>query len=170
MISYLILLLSANSNGDYSFEQSILSKTNCKVYTFDCTYDGRSINQDRHVYNKWCAGKLQEGKPDYLPLDVILQRLKLTHVDIMKVDIEGYEFEFFASMATSHFLSSSHASVLPRQIVTEYHSYAGSPALLVNLFLTLAHLGYVPFARDDNLRDSCCSEISLIRVGNSMRY
>ncbi len=50
------VIYSFGSNGDYSFEASMLNNTVCDVFTFDCTYDGASIHP-RHTYLRWCLDK-----------------------------------------------------------------------------------------------------------------
>ncbi|KAI8468758.1 MAG: methyltransferase domain-containing protein [Monoraphidium minutum] len=50
------LVYSMGSNGDYGFERDILSRTPCEVHTFDCTYNGTSVQPARHFYHRTCIG------------------------------------------------------------------------------------------------------------------
>ena len=50
------VIYSMGSAGDFSFERSMLASSKCDVFTFDCSFDGKSIDP-RHTYKKWCLGK-----------------------------------------------------------------------------------------------------------------
>ena len=50
------MIYSMGSEGDFSFERSMLASTKCDIFTFDCSYSGSSIDP-RHTYKKWCLGK-----------------------------------------------------------------------------------------------------------------
>lgn len=61
----------------------MLSATNCEVHTFDCTYDGKSIDK-RHFYHKWCVGN---GVGLFRTWSNITKTLGHEHVDLLKMDI-----------------------------------------------------------------------------------
>lgn len=50
------VVFSLGSNGQYDLERDLLARTRCHVYTFDCTYDGKSQDVRRHTYIKKCIG------------------------------------------------------------------------------------------------------------------
>ena len=50
------VIYSMGSEGDFSFERAMLAGSECDVFTFDCSFDGKSIDP-RHTYKKWCLGK-----------------------------------------------------------------------------------------------------------------
>ena len=83
------MIYSLGSNGDYSFEQSMLEMTQCEIHTFDCTYDGVSQRQGRHFYHKTCLGPPSRG-PNFKHYGTILLELGHTTVDFLKMDIGGY--------------------------------------------------------------------------------
>ena len=86
---------------------SLAQSTSCDVFTFDCTYDGRVLDPKRHQYHKICLGK--EGKTEtvnafttgaaaitdaqFMTYDQTTAMLKLSRVHLLKIDIEGYEFD-----------------------------------------------------------------------------
>ena len=76
--------------GDFQFEKAMLSNTQCQVHTFDCTYDGNSIDS-RHHYHKWCLGN---GTGDYRTWANITNTLGHANIDLLKMDIG----ELFATL------------------------------------------------------------------------
>lgn len=74
-----------NVAGDFQFETAMLKETSCQVYTFDCTYNGHSLDQDdRHHYYKWCLGG---GSGQYRTWANITNSLGHERVDLLKIDI-----------------------------------------------------------------------------------
>lgn len=169
------VIFSMGSEGDFSFEEAVLSSTACKVYTFDCTYAGRSIHAERHVYKEWCLGKsskydmpLQSNSnkaraPEYKSWTSALQELKIANVDALKIDIEGFEWSTLDTWQRE--------DNLPSQLAIELHfAEPGRPsqrdstwAEMSMMFLHLANLGYASISRDDNFHGNCCSEFTFIR-------
>ncbi|KAI3432632.1 hypothetical protein D9Q98_004178 [Chlorella vulgaris] len=182
------VVYSIGSNGQFDFEASILSSTNCSVHTFDCTYNGSSINNERHSYHKICVGRSTEtrssatGSLQFMSLADITQMLGHSKVDLLKMDIEGFEYEVMSGLD----LKSSCA--FPMQISMEVHyhslylftSFHNKPqywdnmvwtmhqlslAELAVFFQHIANLGYAIVSRDDNpLGRGCCSEFTFLRV------
>jgi hypothetical protein len=176
------VVVSLGSNGDFTFEQAVLERTRCDVHTYDCTYDGASLQPGRHFYHKECVGQ----PPKAYPFPVVLPTFKnwttlqkdwgSKPVEILKVDVEGYE---------SSLLGQLHAGQphLPQQIVMEVHlrHYGASElarqsprdqAHLGLMFLHLEALGYGVFAWENNkwAREvACCAEFSLLRVEGPAR-
>lgn len=70
--------------GDYSFEQDILRTTKCDVFTFDCTFNGRSVDP-RHQYHMICLGQKKASDPRFKPWKELLQHMKHTTIDVLKV-------------------------------------------------------------------------------------
>ena len=166
------MIISIGSNGDTSFEKAMLSETSCRIFTLDCTFNGSSIDP-RHSYKMWCPGTPKPGSNlEYLELHEIMKRLDLHRLDVLKVDIEGHEYDMFADLASSVFKSSGTTSWLPRQIVVEVHAGlrppGTTPGQVNSLILTFAMMGYIPIARDDNFDGwGCCSELTFIRVSHN---
>lgn len=71
--------------GDYQFENAMLKATSCNLYTFDCTFDGQSVDDNkRHHYYKWCIGK---GAENWKTWPEITASLKHSSVDLLKMDV-----------------------------------------------------------------------------------
>jgi hypothetical protein len=190
----LLLLLLLLLQGDYKYEQTMLSKTGCKVHTLDCTYNGTS-QDPRHSYHKWCvasAATAAEQGPPYFSWSRITQKLGHTRVDILKIDIDGYEYEVVGDWGVEYAAAadgsgSTGSLVLPDEIAMEVHMMikpkpSARPWLktwLMKLpkdiphalpgmglfFSSLAELGYGVYMMEINEgAPECCSEFSLLRI------
>ncbi|PSC73335.1 presequence protease chloroplastic mitochondrial-like [Micractinium conductrix] len=80
------------------FEEAVLQDTQCEVHTFDCTWDGKVIEEGRHTYHKICVGDKSEQRNEmqFLTLSDIIDMLGGRPVDLLKMDIEGFEYEVVA--------------------------------------------------------------------------
>lgn len=110
------VVYSFGSNGDFAFEQDVLQRSSCHVYTFDCTFNGTSIHP-RHQYVQMCIGS-QAGADTFsnvMSYREILQQYSHERVEVVKLDIESFEYDFLAD------LTEDLAQRLPRQIIVEYH-------------------------------------------------
>ncbi|WIA28055.1 hypothetical protein OEZ86_010640 [Tetradesmus obliquus] len=133
------IIYSLGSNGDFKYEQEVLSKTSCRLFTLDCTYNGTSQGP-RHSYHKWCvasAATAAKRGPPYFSWMQITQKLGHRKIDILKIDVDGYEYEIVgdwgreyaatgaaaAAAAAAADGSSSRSSklVLPDEIAMEVH-------------------------------------------------
>jgi hypothetical protein len=176
------VVYSLGSHNNYRFEQDILDKTNCTVVTFDCTIDGRKLGP-RHVFSKMCLGsqlKMEEDPQTWTTLSAAMKRFKHTRLDLLKIDIEGAEYDVLGEWGQS-------SSDLPRQLAIEIHYsgiYYGTPSFknstdasnllwplhemrtsdLALFLFHLANAGYGIVSREDNPRAQHCTELSLIRL------
>lgn len=182
------VVFSLGSNGQYDFERALLKQTMCTIYTFDCTYNGASQGQ-RHKYIKKCIGSMEKEGSDsrFITLSNAARELGVQKISLLKIDIEGYEFDEIATWSTQDRL-------LPEQISIEVHHsqiiYAGGSKeqtshykvqdfsnllwpvhhlTLSDLALFFGHfgkLGYAIASREDNPYGTCCSEFLLLRVAD----
>lgn len=161
------IIYSLGSNGDYSFEQDALKHTKCEIHTFDCTYDGKSIDP-RHIYHKVCVGK---AGPLFKTWDQITRELGHKVIDVAKIDIEGHEAAVLAELR--------HDIPLPRQVVIEIHMRpqqgvptalaapaARTPAQVALMFMHMASIGYGVVGEEDNIwgEAGCCAEFTFLHV------
>ena len=118
------VVFSLGSNGDYSFEESILDTTSCTVHTFDCTVNGRNLSE-RHHYHKLCLGSAAKAAvdPNFITLEEAVSFVD--KVSLLKIDIEGFEFDALASWKQMD-------TLLPEQVTIEVHHsyviYMGTPS------------------------------------------
>lgn len=175
------VIYSMGSRGDYTFEEAMLALTQCHIHTFDCTFaNGKSIHP-RHFFHKLCiSGNPKETLPNFKTYGEITRMLDHTEIALLKMDIEGYEFDVLSGFSESD-------KYLPNQIALEIHLddlYWGTPAHLnandfsnlfwpqhvlsmsdMSLFLFhLANLGYALVNKEDNPNGTCCFEVTLVKV------
>lgn len=111
------VVYSLGSNGDNSFEADILAQTECEVFTFDCTTLGHPINA-RHRYIMQCLGsegQMQANPQSWTTLEAAMARLGHNKISVLKLDIEGSEYDVFASWKLG-------SAALPDQIIMEIHA------------------------------------------------
>ncbi|EFN52275.1 hypothetical protein CHLNCDRAFT_139206 [Chlorella variabilis] len=179
------VVYSVGSNRQVDFEIAML-KEGCEVHTFDCNSHGQSIYQGRHFFHHLCLGNtngVRDEQKRFVRLDAAMAMNGHPRVDVLKMDIEGFEFEVLSGF---QWLKSCG---FPTQISLEVHwnhLYQMTPfhrnpdswghliwplhrlslAELAVVFFHLADLGFALVSREDNPLSvqGCCSEFTLIRV------
>lgn len=171
------VILSLGSNGQFDFEDSMLASTPCEVHTFDCTCDGASRGP-RHHYHKQCLGSPEKAAEDpaFITLAQAVQDNQIEEVSLLKMDIEGFEYDVMSVWQKS--------DPLPAQVSFEVHydgvylgttpnpaaktvMWSGRVVSLSELALFMSHLaelGYAIVNKEDNSACGHCSEFTLIRV------
>ncbi len=89
----------------------MLKTTKCDIHTFDCTVEGKVLDPQRHVFHRVCIGstgppagaagrrlqrKMQQlGKVQgtFESYGSVTKRLGHHTVALLKMDIEGYEYQ-----------------------------------------------------------------------------
>lgn len=196
------IIYSIGGNNWWQFEQDALKKTPCHIYTFDCTgpMERFDIPQDPRLhFHHVCLGHVYEPAPDQpcqkkgedekngkcgetWTLQQIQNHFGHTTIDLLKMDIEGWEYQIFESWPLARDLDQY---VLPMQVLVEIHFDTSFPELralpatekraipiwqwkrapqIVRLYERLADMGYTSVERDDNSRCACCTELTLVRV------
>ena len=169
-----------------------MSSTVVRWLALTLTRASRPISQgfeDRHKYLKKCIGTAAraEHDPKFITLANAVQDLGLKLVTLLKIDIEGSEFDELASWQVEH------AATLPEMIAIEVHNseviYSGTSAYgqtnsdaakdvliwpmmhlqqsdMALFFGGVARLGYALASREDNPIGNCCSEFLLLKVAD----
>ncbi|KAJ3166560.1 hypothetical protein HDU87_002075 [Geranomyces variabilis] len=161
-------IFSLGSRGEFDFEESMAAYTKgkCKIYSFDCT--GEWHNPATTFY-PWCLGAKDEvidGR-QYKRLSTVAKELKIPHISLLKMDIEGYEFGVFESLLTEP------TGFLPKQISFELHVGTPFSSLLPaggdmldvvsDLSDTFDKLGYKVAMQERNVLCTWCSEYIIVR-------
>ena len=125
-------ILSLGSNDQWGFEIEVTQQLpGCVIHTFDCTLKDNTPrkkpqNDDINFY-PYCIGSSDNQGPTHLTYDKLWDAVmtrqnktegtkKSTIITVLKMDIEGFEFDVIHNM-----LSSSDSSIWPEQIMLEVH-------------------------------------------------
>ena len=90
------VVYSIGSNNQWEFEVRMNELLpHCDIFTFNPTVDiptPPSVIEHKVEFKKWgLAGTDDEEKSMFL-LSSIMQRLNHSHIDVLKIDVEGYEW------------------------------------------------------------------------------
>jgi FkbM family methyltransferase len=114
-------IFSLGSRNDFSFEQSLsAAKVPVNIHVFDCTSEAPEKPIPRLQFHKVCLGnpdsktfkasfEIEDGVVQSENANVmqvktyaqIMQQLQLTQVELLKMDIEGFEFEVFDDLVAA---------------------------------------------------------------------
>jgi hypothetical protein len=173
------VIYSLGSDGNFVFEEAVSKKTRCEIHTFDCTVSKErlpAILPARVTYHSICVGSDEEVTSKYRSLGSLMREFGHKRVDLLKMDIEGFEYRVVEAMYGS-FLKEGGKN-LPLQIAFEQHFITGSPSHLswsgknpglsagdmAIIWVDLSDMGYVLTGRNDNPGCPSCSELSAMRV------
>ena len=182
-------IFSLGSNNLFSFEESLISQTNCTIYTFDCTSEPPANQNPRLRFVKQCMGQNQQQplqlnlfpyapgrtpngwgsraqyeiikKIQLVSYQDILNQLSLKSVAVLKIDVEGAEYSVLSDI-----LSKEDNVDAPFQILLETHWWdrdIGHAMMTMSLFEELWRSGYRVMFREDQA-DKSCFEWSFMRV------
>ena len=186
------IVYSIGGNNHWEFELDVLRQTPCQVHSFDCTGPRTRFevpHNPRLVFHYLCLGATQqEAPPSNAPcrtrrdvcgpmwtLPQIQRHLNHHHVDLFKMDIEGFEWPLFEAWQQQQQLDTT--ATLPMQMLVEIHYRTQfkelapdrtkdwkTAAHLVLLQAQLTRMGYATVVRDDNAKCRHCTELTLLRV------
>lgn len=174
------VVYSLGSNGQFEFELEMVARTPCTVHTFDCTLDAATLvlpSSPRIHFHALCAGEGSAEDPRYQSLAALAAGLGHSRVDLLKMDIEGFEYRVVESLYKDVLRGAPGAEqLMPLQISLEVHTqthfsvlpWARAPGLsaaeLDALWVPLTDLGYVVVSREDNRLCEQCSEFTAVRA------
>ena len=106
-------VLSFGSNGQFDFEEDLIKNgCGCDIVVFDCTGDFQSP-LNRIITHKLCLDSYQHG--NYVDIETVFKKFR--NIRILKIDIEGYEWELFSKL----FELLSEKENRPYMILLELH-------------------------------------------------
>lgn len=111
--SFPCTVLSFGSNGQFDFEEDLIKNgCACDINVFDCTGDFKSPSNKISTH-KLCLDSYTHG--NYVDIETIFK--KFENIRILKIDIEGYEWEIFSKL----FELLSNKRERPYMILLELH-------------------------------------------------
>ncbi|KAF9392899.1 hypothetical protein CPB97_007425 [Podila verticillata] len=121
------VIYSMGVNDDSSWEAEMMDRTRCEVWAFDGSVEdvaGAAKGNPRMHFNKVFIGNENRVTADgsvWKTLPTIMKENGHEWIDVLKVDIEGYEYEAFDALMDSY-----QGSILPfSQLQVELHLLAG---------------------------------------------
>jgi len=153
------IVYSFGINYESSFEAEILSNTeNCEIWGYDFSVINfgpeipRSLQHRAHFHAFGLSGSDKHGPEDKPPMYTLETLMKLnghTHIDILKIDIEGWEFETITTLLNPYIASGD---PLPfGQLQIEIHIWTKSFAEYLTWWETLESAGLRPFWTEPNI-------------------
>ncbi|KAL7579073.1 hypothetical protein ACA910_019110 [Epithemia clementina (nom. ined.)] len=185
------IVYSIGGDNVWTFELDMLDKTPCEIHTFDCTGERSRFQVPVHprlTFHHVCLTPYPQHdpassreRPSYMvgeswTLLEMQQKLGHDRIDLLKVDIEGYELNMFHSWPILADFQASEQILLPMQIAVEIHYVTQFKDLhggldpfktateLLELQTHLMRMGYIVTVRDDNPKCPHCTELTLLRV------
>jgi FkbM family methyltransferase len=182
------------------WEADMARRHGCQVFAFDCTSDAAARTAEAAAagvkFFPWCVGtkqsfegnsyakKASEAEYEFRSLRDIMSALGHTRLDVLKLDIEGFEWRVLrdellplAAAAAAAPATDDKKSAAPLQLLFELHTAGANPYFVpprlvagkgreeVNeLFLSLLDVGYRVVAKDINEGDAACAEFALVRL------
>lgn len=168
-------IFSLGSNGDFSFEELMVEVTSCHVHSFDCTVDSPAEvgSSGRVHFHQVCIDSKDSEDGRMKTLGTLTRELGLASVQLLKMDIEGFELKVLDGFLRSFKADPAFSATLPGQISLELH-HTDMPwlvtgtqipmAALGGAFLALAEMGYAHVSREDNPSCPHCSEFTYVRI------
>ena len=148
------IVYSYGISTDTSFERSMIDSVGCKVFGFDPTVGWTNMSYGNYsrnfVFYKTALGAKSGSSPMFSLMEHIhdtMQRLNHSYIDILKVDVEGSEWEIFADMLSSLRLNPQISWF--GQLLIELHYHTATQ--LDSFFRDMHSAGYVSFSREINL-------------------
>ncbi|KAG8886277.1 hypothetical protein FRB98_001374 [Tulasnella sp. 332] len=152
------IVYSIGINGESSFEAEIIETTNCEVWGYDYSVNrfGPEIDEfpelkkHSHFFPYALGGKDDHGpgtNPPFYTLPTLMQMNGHTFIDILKIDIEGYEFELMTDLIKHY-----EGRPLPfGQLQLEIHAPGKSFEEFLRWWQALEDAGLRPFWTEPNL-------------------
>jgi hypothetical protein len=131
------IVYSIGGNNEWKFERKMLKRTPCEIHTFDCTgprsrFKVPEQTEGRLHFHHVCVSPYpQDPNEATRPARMVgeswtllemQQKLGHKRIDLLKIDVEGFEFPLFASWPELIYENESENILLPMQILVEVRS------------------------------------------------
>jgi len=155
------VIYSFGINGESSFEQSLLQRVpGCEVWGYDFSVKGwgPEIKDDpelapRAHFQPWALGGTdmhgENDDPKWWTLDSLMKLNDHTFIDILKIDIEGGEFDALTAFVHSH----AQGDLPIGQLQIEIHAREGHERFdqFARWWASLEEAGLRPFWTEPNM-------------------
>lgn len=159
------IVYSLGSCGNMAFEKELLRvNPTCEVYIFDRVAFGiedwfpeESVRSKVHFTKAFISSKTDSSQdPPHITLKDIMKKFDHSHIDVLKMDIEGSEWDI---------LTNNDAFPSIGQLQVEFHliNQPEPLELLTKAVDNIESHGLRLFHKETNLRDSRCAEFAFIQ-------
>lgn len=164
------VVYSIGSNGDSSFEEEMLRRASCQVHTFDPFIEEGVKEKIRRTpgiqFHDWGTSHETAQTDEGVQMKSIQDTMRdLQHdwIDVLKVDIEGKEWDVLLSL-----LQYSGPGIHATQLLIELHFPAASSEILIwDTLQALSQDNYRLFSVEPNVHSGAATEyaeFSFIKV------
>lgn len=163
------VVYSFGSNGQVTFEEALINMTkSCDVHVFDYSLNTAKANmvrsvpgatlheygigaEDAVVFMPFDNGESIVAEYQLRNLSSIMTELGHDWIDVLKMDVEGAEYQVLPAMVEHY--AARNTGVPVAQILIEYHHAAGSPAMtdLVSTLKLMENSGFRVFSTEYNV-------------------
>jgi hypothetical protein len=153
------VVYSVGINYESSFEADLLLNTNhCKVWGYDFSVKGfaKQIPDSelhRTIFHPYGLAGFDRpavnDEPAMYTLETLMQMNGHQHIDILKIDIEGWEFDTITSLIKS--FTEQNRPLPFGQLQLEIHTWKKSFETILKWWETLEEAGLRPFWTEPNL-------------------
>jgi len=175
------IVYSAGISTESSFEADLVRRTKCEIFGFDFSVtkfgpeveNFASVRAKTHFYPYGISGTdSHDAKPPMWTLQTLMKEHGHTFIDILKVDIEGSEFDTLTSMM-KHYKEQN--KPLPfGQLQLEIHAEKTTFTEFLKWWEDLEEAGLRPFWTEPNLlavnwfrKEPTYTEYSFINIGGN---
>lgn len=157
------IIYSFGVSIDISFEEEMLQRTHCDIFAFDPTVsklplpllhskeEWYALQRKRLILTKVALAE-HSGSSEVFGLTEnlydIMHRLGHSYIDVLKIDIEGSEWDLMKSLFPMHTHSKSHKFPVG-QLLIELHY--GSMKETHEFFAAVEKYGFLSYSREVNL-------------------
>ncbi|KAF7979963.1 hypothetical protein HWV62_27135 [Athelia sp. TMB] len=153
------VIYSFGTNYESSFENEVLSRSrNCQIWAYDSTTGsyGPRVDRGNHHrvhFQRFGLASIDAHGPQDSPKAYTLESLMAanghTHIDILKIDVEGWEFDIMTSIVKPFMLANK---PLPfGQLNLEMHVWNKNFEEFLSWWEMLEAAGLRPFMTEPNL-------------------
>ena len=157
------VVYSFGSHDEFSFETAVHNfNPHCHIHTFDPTVAHPASRPSFVHYHHWGLGTTDTHNKSmglYFTLADIMRRLGHDHVDVLKVDCEGCELDFWT-------LDVPDGTVHQLQVEVHWANRRDTPELVHAFFSFLTRKGFAIFNKESNIQyaDGNAVEFALVQV------
>eukprot|EP01084_Bolivina_argentea_P178043 307812_1 len=164
------IVYSFGSSNNFAFEYGILNLLpQCNIYTFDpfkigplkYGYNILDEYKDRITYQWWGISGIDNPDKNMYTLPTIMKMLNHSHIDVLKIDVEGAEFEAFNYLKKSNDTFPSIGQLQIELHMKSYNNLERRMDVLTELFDMLESHNLRIFHREAHTENS--AEFALIQ-------